>query len=83
MTKSPKNVVVSAIVGMVFLLSIIATPSAVQERGYKEMVIAGGIDLRNREKDRCDSHKGRNVDYPLERSYHEQGQKGVYAQIFD
>ena len=44
MTRSSKNVVVSAIVGMVFLLSIIATPSAAQERGYKETVIAGGPD---------------------------------------
>jgi hypothetical protein len=44
MTRSPKNVVVSAIVGMVFLLSIMAAPSAAQERGYKETVIAGGPD---------------------------------------
>ena len=44
MIRSPKNVVVSAIVGMVFLLSIMAMPSAAQELEYKETVIAGGPD---------------------------------------
>jgi len=42
--RSPKNVVVSAIVGMVFLLSMMAMPSAAQELEYKETVIAGGPD---------------------------------------
>ena len=44
MIRSPKNVVVSAIVGMVFLLSMMATPSVAQELEYKETVIAGGPD---------------------------------------
>jgi len=44
MFRSPKNVVVSAIVGMVFLLSMMVTPSAAQEPAYKETVIAGGPD---------------------------------------
>ena len=44
MIRSYKNIVVSAIVGMVFLLSMMATPSAAQQLGYKETVIAGGPD---------------------------------------
>ena len=44
MIRSSKNVIISAIVGMVFFLSMMAMPSAAQELKYKETVIAGGPD---------------------------------------
>jgi predicted choloylglycine hydrolase len=44
MTRSPKYFVVSAIVGIVFLLNMMALPSAAQDLEYKETVIAGGPD---------------------------------------
>ncbi|UCE40882.1 MAG: linear amide C-N hydrolase [Candidatus Aminicenantes bacterium] len=44
MIRFSKNVVVSAIVGMAFLLSMMAMPSTAQELEYKETVIAGGPD---------------------------------------
>jgi predicted choloylglycine hydrolase len=44
MIRSSKNVVVSVTVGMVFFLSMVASPSTAQELKYKETVIAGGPD---------------------------------------
>jgi predicted choloylglycine hydrolase len=44
MIKLSKSFVVSTIVGMVFLLSMMALPSAAQDLEYKKTVIAGGPD---------------------------------------
>jgi len=42
MIRSPKNLIAAAIVGMVLLISMMATPSAVKEAEYRQAVIAGG-----------------------------------------
>lgn len=42
--KLPNNIILSAIAGIVFSLSMMAMPSAAQELEYSETVIAGGSD---------------------------------------
>jgi len=44
MTKPPRNVVVAAIIGIIFLTGSIAVPATAQAPQFKETVIAGGPD---------------------------------------